>query len=98
MKNEFGFIFISGVRHAIPLIVPICYHRVIFNCDICLVFVWHFQHNLPGDIRRCESKKLGIRAPFINGKCDFGTRLSLYSKMENMLPVYKRGVPVCTRG
>ena len=59
MKNEFGFIFIFGVCHAIPLIVPICYHRVIFNCDICRVFVWHFQHNLPGDIRRCESKKLG---------------------------------------
>ena len=39
MKNEFGFIFIFGVCHAIPLIVPICYHRVMKSC----VFVWHFQ-------------------------------------------------------
>ena len=44
MKNEFGFILISGVRHAIPLIIPIALRRVILIVSFVIsrVFVWQF--------------------------------------------------------
>ena len=49
------YVFISDVCRAIRLSIPIGFRRVIFNCVIRRVFGWHFQHNLPVDLRRRDS-------------------------------------------
>jgi len=44
MKNKFGFVFISGLCHAIPLIIPISFIRIVCLLGITsATCLWIFE-------------------------------------------------------